>query len=74
MAFLTCLLEFSRNPVIGGKGAIGHGKVSVRFDKWITIDPNVQSGEAIDVPIGSHYQTHLKKEEAAIISALERFE
>lgn len=59
-ALLTALVEFSRRPVIGGKGAIGHGRVAVHFDRWIEIDPRVSTtGREIDVPVGARYADHL---------------
>lgn len=61
-AFLACLQEFSRRPYIGGKSAVGHGRVAVEFDRWVRIDPRIQvAGQRVDVPLGERYAAHLQK-------------
>jgi len=61
-AFLITLAEFSKMPYIGGKSNVGHGKVSIKFDKWIELNPRVTSpGKEIDLPLGQHYQQHLEQ-------------
>lgn len=61
-AFCVALAEFSRFPFIGGKSAIGHGKVAVHFDNWTEIDPRVApSGQALDFSLGTRYLNHLKE-------------
>lgn len=66
-AFMTCLVEFARKPYIGGKSGIGHGKVNVKFDNWISIDPRIApTGNAIDMPLGTKYAEHLQKNAEAI--------
>lgn len=72
-AFAVCLAEFSKKPYIGGKSAIGHGKVGVRFDKWLSIDPRSKpEGTAVDVPLGAKYQEHLKTHSQEIRDELAR--
>lgn len=66
-AFITCLLEFSRAPYLGGKSGTGLGKVSVQFDNWHSIDSRVAAnGAAVDVPLGEHYRAHLEQRGAEI--------
>lgn len=61
-AFCVTLAEFSRFPYIGGKSGVGHGKVEIRFDNWIEIDPRVApTGQAITQSLGNLYQDHLKE-------------
>jgi hypothetical protein len=60
-AFLTALAQFSRMPYVGGKSNVGHGEVSVRFDKWLQIDSRLDTnGTEISLPIGTMYQQHLQ--------------
>jgi CRISPR type IV-associated protein Csf2 len=61
-AMAITLAEFSRYPYIGGKSGIGLGKVSVKFDKWIELNPRLTpAGQEIDLPLGQHYIQHLEK-------------
>lgn len=60
-AFLTCLVEFSKKPTIGGKAAVGLGQVAVHFDGWRAIDSRVTTGTAVDATVGSLYRTHLDR-------------
>lgn len=61
-AFCVTLAEFSRFPFIGGKSGVGHGKVSVHFDKWIEIDPRMSpGGKELDFTLGTRYQAHLQE-------------
>lgn len=61
-AFLITLAEFSKSPYIGGKSGVGHGKVSIKFDKWIELNPRIVSpGKEIDLPLGQHYIQHLEQ-------------
>lgn len=62
-AFAVALAEFGRFPYIGGKSGVGHGKVAIRFDKWIEIEPRVApAGKEISTPLGSRYMEHLQAE------------
>jgi CRISPR type IV-associated protein Csf2 len=62
-AFAVTLAEFGRMPYIGGKGGVGLGKVSIRFDKWIEINPRLPpTGQEISLPLGSRYQQHLEQQ------------
>jgi hypothetical protein len=59
-AFCVTLLEFARFPYIGGKGNVGHGKVSVAFDQWLEINPRLApEGRALSFPLGAQYAQHL---------------
>lgn len=60
-AFAVTLAEFGRQPYIGGKSGVGHGKVAIHFDQWIEINPRIApTGKEIDLPLGSRYMDHLK--------------
>ena len=59
--FAVALAEFGRLPYIGGKGGVGHGKVSVHFDKWIEIEPRLApEGREVGMPLGTAYLDHLR--------------
>lgn len=60
-AMCVALSEFGRFPYIGGKSGVGHGKVSIVFDKWIEINPRLApTGKEIDSTIGTNYMEHLR--------------
>jgi len=60
-AFLATILEFSKAPNIGGKGAVGHGEISIKLDKWVEVDSRVNlNGTELDVKLGTKYSQHLK--------------
>ncbi len=59
-AFCMTLAEFARLPYIGGKSNVGHGKIAVKFDRWILIDPRIAlDGKEVGFPLGSRYMNHL---------------
>jgi CRISPR type IV-associated protein Csf2 len=61
-AFFVTLAEFSRLPYIGGKSNIGHGKVDIKFDKWINIDSRVApTGKEVSFSLGNLYRNHLQE-------------
>lgn len=61
-SFAVTLAEFSKFPYIGGKSGVGHGKVSIKFDKWIELNPRLAPvGKEIDLPLGVHYMQHLER-------------
>lgn len=60
-AFFATLIEFSKMPYIGGKSAVGHGKVSVEFDNWIEINSRVATGSSLSFTIGNLYHRHLQE-------------
>lgn len=61
-SFMITLLEFSRIPFIGGKSAVGHGKIKMQFDNWAEINPNLSlTGTEVDKPLGTRYMDHLEK-------------
>lgn len=61
-AFAVTLAEFSKFPYIGGKSGVGHGKVSIKFDKWIELNPRLApAGKEIDLPLGAYYMQHLER-------------
>lgn len=71
-AFAVCLAEFARWPYIGGKSGVGHGKVSVKFDQWIEINPRLApDGKAVGFPLGSQYMAHLKEKAGDIRELLD---
>lgn len=60
-ALAITLAEFSKAPHIGGKSGVGLGKVSIRFDKWIELNPRLKpEGREVDLPLGQHYIQHLE--------------
>lgn len=60
-AFCITLAEFARFPYVGGKSGVGHGKVSIQFDKWIEIDPRATpTGKELDFTLGTRYIQHLQ--------------
>jgi CRISPR type IV-associated protein Csf2 len=70
-AFAITLAEFSKFPYIGGKSGVGHGKVSIKFDKWIELNPRLApAGQEIDLPLGAHYMQHLERKANEIRSLL----
>lgn len=71
-AFAVCLAEFARDPHVGAKANVGHGKVSVKFDNWHTIDPRLaQVGDAVTMPLGTGYYRHLEERSDDIRKALQ---
>lgn len=61
-AFLATVIEFSKAPNIGGKGAVGHGEISIKLDKWVEVDSRVNlQGTELDVKMGTKYKDHLEK-------------
>jgi hypothetical protein len=38
-AFIAALSEWGKNPTLGGKGSVGHGRVAVDFGNGLDIDP-----------------------------------
>lgn len=70
-AFLATVIEFSKSPNIGGKGAVGHGEISIKLDNWVEVDSRVNlQGNELDVKMGTKYKEHLKKHGDGIKSFL----
>ena len=60
-AFLSTLLEFSKNPHIGGKSGTGHGEIAIHIEKWVEIDSRMNlNGTELDVKLGSRYKQHIE--------------
>jgi len=60
-AFCVVLAEFSRFPYIGGKSGVGCGKVAIRFDKWMEVDPRISlEGKELSFALGNLYKNHLE--------------
>jgi len=73
-AFITCLVQFSKKPYIGGNSRVGLGEVAVQFDKWYRIDSRLQptaNDLAVDMAIGTQYQQHLVQNADKIRAMLE---
>lgn len=71
-AFLNALLVFSRTPYIGGKSAVGHGKIQMKFNDWIEIDSRTKpEGNAVDVKLGEKYRKHVEDNAKEIRKMLE---
>lgn len=61
-AFLTSLIQFSKNPVVGGKSGTGLGDIAIKMDKWIEIDSRTHlEGTELDFVIGQKYENHIKE-------------
>lgn len=61
-SFINTLLVFSKSPFLGGRSAIGHGEISVKFDNWIEIDSRSNlEGTEVDMPLLTKYFEHLKE-------------
>lgn len=74
-AFVTCLVEFSRQPYIGAKSNVGLGKIAINLSNWHTIDSRVTAnGAAVDLPPGKKYQQHLEQRAADIRDLLAEIE
>lgn len=59
-AFVSALLTFASSPYVGGRSAIGHGRIGVKFEKFIDIDPRVNlTGTEVDFKLGDRYHNHL---------------
>lgn len=70
-AFLSAMLEFSKQPYVGGRSAVGHGHVAFECDQWRRIDHRLApTGTAIDAPIGTRYHQHLEAHAEEIRSLL----
>ncbi len=66
-AFCVTLVEFARMPYIGGKGSVGHGKISIAFDHWIEINPRLApAGRELNFSLGNQYAQHLARYKAEI--------
>lgn len=65
-AFIATLIAFSKMPYIGGKSAIGHGKIKLDLGNWIEINPFKRSGEEVDKIIGQKYIEHLQNNAESI--------
>ncbi len=68
-AFITALVEWSKQPYVGGKSAVGLGKVAVSFDKWMKIEPRLDmtaASAAVDMPLGVKYLAHLREQGPSI--------
>lgn len=70
-ALVSGLLEWSRDPHIGGKRATGHGRVEVRFADWQTIAPQAM-GAGLALPSDDGYLRHVQEQRGEIIDLLGR--
>lgn len=61
-AFCAVLSEFGKYPYLGGKSGVGHGKVEIKFDKWLDINPRLApTGTELGFTLGNKYFTHLQQ-------------
>jgi len=61
-AFCVTLAQFARFPYIGGKSGVGHGKVEIRFDDWVEINPRIApTGKELSFALGNRYKEHLEQ-------------
>lgn len=70
-ALVSGLVEWSRDPSIGGKRATGHGRVEARFTDWQTVRPQLV-GDGLVVSDDGAYERHVIGERAAILRLLGR--
>lgn len=69
-SFIVALREWSRNPILGGRSAIGHGTVQMSMENY-TANPLLTPQEtAIGLPFGDAYETHLKEHGQDILNKL----
>ena len=69
-AFQTALMEFQRHPYIGGKGNVGHGRVSIEFINWGQL-PSIQAWLTQTKPeLAKDYLDHLKAHKTDIQTLL----
>lgn len=70
-AFLTTVLQFSKNPHVGGKSATGFGEIAIKMDQWIEIDSRINlNGKEVDMKLGQKYEKHLQEKKSEIINFL----
>ncbi|MEM4234808.1 MAG: RAMP superfamily CRISPR-associated protein [Candidatus Methanomethylicaceae archaeon] len=70
-AFFVTLAEFSRFPYLGGKNGVGHGKVALKIDHWIEIEPRIApNGRELDFVLGEVYIKHLMENRDRITELL----
>lgn len=70
-ALASGLLEWSRDPSIGGKRATGHGRVEARFADWQTVTSHV-AGDGLARSSDDAYSTQVAGQREAIIDLLGR--
>lgn len=71
-AFLSCLMEFSKRPYVGGMSRVGHGKVAIHFDQWHEIEPRLAVASAeVALPAGAAYERHLAERGGRIREVLD---
>lgn len=59
-AFQSAILAFAYRPFIGGKSAVGHGKVSIKMNHSININPLGNTlGDELEMKPGQIYQKFL---------------
>ena len=74
-AFVVTLAEFSKAPYIGGKSAVGLGKIAIDFKDLIVVDSRMQTDTtALGIPAGDNYKRHLQEHADAIRAILRDFE
>lgn len=69
-AFYTAIAEFCKNPYVGGKSAIGHGKVKIEFDEWAVNPQSPITAKTLSKPLWDAYQKHLDSRGDEIEKAL----
>lgn len=70
-AFITSLMQWGRNPILGGKSSIGHGSVSVEApDMDIHIHPDGMDIGGLWLDYATIYLRHLQEHRDEIIEVL----
>lgn len=70
-AFLSALYEFSRFPFIGGRSAVGHGKIAMRYSQ-LDVNPLAQAENGTDLALTMErsYNEHLQAQRETIVRLL----
>ena len=71
-AFFSAMSEFSKCPFIGGRSAVGHGKISLEYQEF-NVQPNLRptEGNELQIAPGRQYDEYLIEHRNEIISLLE---
>lgn len=66
-AFFSALNQLHDKPYIGGKSGVGYGEISLHIDEWSSLNSRLSPmQQAIDLPMGQRYYTHLQTHAADI--------
>lgn len=72
-AFASALFEWSKSPVIGGRGSIGCGVIEIDLDSWMEVKPLARmrsDDDTIDMKPADAYLEHLRTRKDEIMATL----